>query len=465
LQRRRDLEQVRTFQRKIYQKAKQEKDFRFYVLYDKVRQAAFLRESYKRCKANNGSAGVDGLTFKDIESTGVSEFLDKITQELANKTYKPQPVKRVEIPKANGQTRPLGIPTIKDRVIQMAVKLVIEPIFEADFEENSYGFRPKRCAADAITTIKAHLQKKRCDIYDADLSGYFDTIPHKELLFLVGMRISDKNVLHLIKMWLKTPIIKNGQFRGGKKNKIGTPQGGVISPLLANIYLNVLDKAVNRENGLFQKYGVFIVRYADDFVLMGKNIPKECLARLNELLRKLKLTLNKDKSKAVQGYEDSFDFLGHTLRWSHSLKGRGYYWNVEPSNKSQNKVREKIREYLAANRHKGATDISKGLNAITCGWINYFSIRGVSYPTKAKRNLNWYLYKKLHQFYNKKKSQRKCKRYRHGAMAHLSKYHGLIQPVRYTPKMTPVNATDERLSVSRVRENRMHGLTRRLGYS
>jgi len=259
-----DKERVRDFQHKLYQKAKQEEMFRFYVLYDKVRLPHFLRESYKRCKANRGSAGVDGMTFKDVEIYGVDKFLSEIVAELESMTYKPQPVLRVHIPKTNGKTRPLGIPVIKDRVIQMAVKLVIEPIFEADFEDSSYGFRPRRSAGDAVRQIKQKLQEGKYEVFDADLSAYFDTIPHKELLQLVGKRISDKNVLHLIKMWLKAPVMDKGRFAGGKKSKLGTPQGGVISPLLANIYLHEFDKAVNREDGLFYQCGIRIIRYADD---------------------------------------------------------------------------------------------------------------------------------------------------------------------------------------------------------
>ena len=241
----RNEERIRDFQRKIYQKAKQEKEYKFYILYDKVMSKKFLREAYDRVKANKGSAGIDGKNFEDIENMGLYTFIEEIHNELKHHTYKPEPVMRVYIPKANGKLRPLGIPTIKDRVVQMSCKIVIEPIFEADFEENSYGFRPKRSAKDAITTIKTNLKEEKTEILDADLSSYFDTIPHDKLMKLVGERISDKYVLKIIKLWLKTPVSENGKMQGGKKNKIGTPQGGVISPLLANIYLNLLDKIVN----------------------------------------------------------------------------------------------------------------------------------------------------------------------------------------------------------------------------
>jgi group II intron reverse transcriptase/maturase len=426
-----DVERVQDLQRKLYRKAKQDKGFRFYVLYDKVRLPHFLREAYRRCKAKNGCPGVDGVSFKDVEAYGVDKFISEIIEELENKTYKPQAVLRVEIPKANGKTRSLGIPTVKDRVVQMTVKLVIEPIFEADFEENSYGFRPRRSAGDAVREIKKNLQEGKSDVFDADLSAYFDTIPHKELMHVVALRISDKNILHLIKMWLKAPVMEDGRPKGGKKSKVGTPQGGVISPLLANIYLHLLDKAVNRTRGIFQRNGVKMVRYADDLVLMAEKIPEECFEYMNRLFSKMKLKLNEEKSRVVCAYEESFDFLGHTFRFSDDLYGRPYkYWNVEPSKKSQKKVRSNIREYLSKNGHKAPQILVDDLNAILRGWINYFTIQGVTYPNKAKRNLRYYLGKKLQRYY-KRKSQRKCKLYNQGALRVLVNKYGLVDPTKY----------------------------------
>ncbi len=427
-----DAERVQDFQRKLYRKAKQDKTFRFFVLYDKVRLPHFLREAYKRCKANNGMGGVDGIEFANIEGYGVDKFISDIIEELEKKTYKPQAVLRVLIPKANGKSRPLGIPTIKDRVVQMAVKLVIEPIFEADFEENSYGFRPCRSSANAVKEIRNNLQSGKREVFDADLSAYFDTIPHKELMYLIALRISDKNILHLIKMWLKVPVMEDGNPKGGKKTKTGTPQGGVISPLLANIYLHLFDKAVNRVGGIFEKSGVKIVRYADDFVLMAREIPKECLEKVNRMLGKMKLKLNEEKSRMVKAYEESFDFLGHTFRYSRDLHGRsGKYLKIEPSKKSQKKVKTKIREYLKKSGHKPPQLVAKELNAITRGWINYFTIKKVTYPAKSKRNLRYYLSMKLKRYYQRK-SQRKCKLYNHGAFKVLVGKYGLIDPTQYT---------------------------------
>ena len=428
-----DAERVQDFQRKIYLKAKQDRKFRFYVLYDKVRLPHFLREAYRRCKANGGSAGVDGITFTDVEADGVDKFISEIVKELEDKTYRPQAVLRVLIPKENGKTRPLGIPTIKDRVVQMAVKLVIEPIFEADFEENSYGFRPKRSADDAVKEIKQNLQEGKCEVFDADLSAYFDTIPHKELMHLLALRISDSDILHLIKMWLKAPVMENGRPKGGKKNKVGTPQGGVISPLLSNIYLHLLDKAVSRVGGIFQRNGVKMVRYADDFVLMARKIPVECLDYMNGMFRRMKLKLNEEKSRLLCAHEESFDFLGHTFRFSDDIFGRPFkYWNVAPSMKSQKKIRSKIREYLKYNGHNAPRDVADDLNAITRGWINYFSIRGVTYPNMAKRDIRYYLCNRLTRFY-KRKSQRKCKLFHQGAFEVLVRKYGLIAPSKYAP--------------------------------
>ena len=316
--RRSDRERIRDFQRKLYRKAKQEPEFRFYVLYDKVRSLRFLREATRRVKAKGGAPGVDGVTFEQIEEEGVEAFLQHLHDELEAETYQPSAVLRVYIPKADGKQRPLGIPTIRDRVVQMACKLVIEPIFEADFEESSYGFRPKRSAQEAVAAVKRHLMEGNTEVYDADLSAYFDTIPHAKLMKVLALRISDSKVLHLIKLWLKSPISEAGRIKGGKKNKMGTPQGGVISPLLANIYLHLVDKLVQKAGSIFYLFGVKIVRYADDFVLMGRSIPPQVLEKLKEVLARMGLKLNVEKSKHLNACETSFDFLGFTVRYDRS---------------------------------------------------------------------------------------------------------------------------------------------------
>jgi len=428
-----DEERVRDFQRKLYRKAKQEATFRFYVLYDKIGHGYMLREAYRRCRENKGSPGVDGISFKKIEESGVHLLLEEIQQELKEKTYKPSAVKRVHIPKANGKMRPLGIPTIKDRVVQMACKMVIEPIFEADFEDSSYGFRPKRSAHDAVAKIKELLHEGNTEVLDADLSAYFDTIPHDKLLKLIGLRISDKNVIHLIKLWLKAPISEDGKMSGGKGNKLGTPQGGVISPLLANIYMHLIDRAVCRIGGIFQRAGIKIVRYADDFVLLGKTIPKEVIQRLKELLERMELTLNEEKTRMVDMQKDNkgFHFLGFEFRYNRDLKGRPYrYLHIGSNHKSGKKIREKIKEYLQHNGHNAPERIVKDLNAITVGWMRYYTIPKVSYPAKSKRDLRYYMVNSLTMFYQRK-SQRPCKWAKEGAFEILTKSWGLIDPAKY----------------------------------
>ncbi len=265
-------ENIRTLQRKLYRKAKQDPAFRFHALYDKVYRADILSHAYALVRANKGSAGIDGVTFAAIEEReGGTAFIAELEEALKSKTYKPDPVKRGMIPKADGSQRHLGIPTIRDRVAQMAVKLVIEPIFEAEFCESSYGFRPKKSAHDAVEDVAYSMNKGYTEVIDADLSKYFDTIPHAKLLAVVAERISDGAILHLIKTWLKAPIMKvdkDGTKRnvgGGKGNRTGTPQGGVISPLLANLYLHLLDRIWERRQ-LQKRLGARIVRYADDSV-------------------------------------------------------------------------------------------------------------------------------------------------------------------------------------------------------
>src|SRR2546421_4447842 len=263
-------ERVSQLQEKLYCKAKQEREFRFYILYDKMYIPYMLQEAYRRVKASGGSGGIDGQNFKQIEEQGLEKFLKELGEDLRKKTYRPSAVKRRWIDKANGGKRPLGIPTIRDRVAQMACKMLIEPIFEADFEECSYGFRPNRSSKDAMKAIKEHLHSGKTEVFDADLSSYFDTIPHDKLKKVLEQRITDPRILHLINLWLKAPVYEDGEYKGGKKQKTGTPQGGVISPLLANIYMHLVDKIVSDTKKLFYQTGIRIVRYADDFVLMGK---------------------------------------------------------------------------------------------------------------------------------------------------------------------------------------------------
>lgn len=427
-----DAERLQTFQGKLYQKAKQEKKYKFYVLYDKMFVPYILRESWKQVKRNAGSPGIDGMTIKDVEEYGVEKYLTELGEELRCQSYRPKAVKRVMIPKANGGERPLGIPTVKDRIAQTACKMILEPIFEADFEESSYGFRPNRSSKDAMTVIKAHLQEGRTEVLDADLSKYFDTIPHTKLMIALGERVSDPRILKLIKSWLKAPIFDDGQFKGGKKNNQGTPQGGVISPLLANVYLHLLDRIVNHPRSLFYQYGVKMVRYADDFVLMGKSIPNEVMNQLTNLIDRMGLTLNEDKTRKVKATETSFDFLGFTVRHSNSFfVNGGKFWAIIPGKKSELKLRDNVKIYLDSHGHSSAQTIANELNSKIRGWLNYFTIAKVSYPFMSKKKLRFYLYNKLHRYFNRK-SQRKCRLYRQKAFDLLVNRYGLIDPTKYT---------------------------------
>lgn len=430
--RRKDMspeERVVELQAKLYRKAKQEKCFKFYVLYDKMLIPYLLKEAWRRVRSNGGAPGIDGVTISDIEAMGEEAFLIPLKEELRTQTYRPQAVKRVMIPKANGGERPLGIPTVKDRVVQMACKLIIEPIFEADFRECSYGYRPKRSAAGAIKAIRQGLKAGKTMVLDADLSKYFDTIPHDRLMIAVKERIADPRMLKLIVSWLRVPVFENKRFTSGKTGK-GTPQGGVISPLLANIYLNLLDRIVTNPEGPFAKMGIMLVRYADDFVLMGKQLTTSAMERIRSLLDRMGLTLNEEKTHLRQAEEEPFDFLGFTTSFDKDLHGRNArYWNIRPSKKSEKKLREKIRSYLDTHGHTPAPILTQSLNAIMGGWLNYFDIEGITYPQMSKRRLRHYLNTKLYRYFNRK-SQRKSRLYGHKAFEVLVSKFGLLDPTK-----------------------------------
>lgn len=433
-------ERVRLLQLKLYLKAKQEASYKFYVLYDKIFQKFILEEAYKRCRANGGSPGKDNQTFSDIEAYGRDKFLSELSEELRKRTYKPQAVKRVWIEKEGGGERPLGIPTIKDRVAQQACKLVIEPIFEADFDDSSHGFRPGRSAKGAIREIRNNLRQGKQSVYDADLSKYFDTIPHDKLETALKERIADPRVLHLIKLWLKVPVIeKDGKYTGGKSNTKGTPQGGVISPLLANIYMNLLDRIVNRFNSYFRTRGISMIRYADDFILMGKHISQESVNKIHGYLERMGLIINADKSKLVDAKERPFDFLGFRFSYAPCIFTRhGKYWNISPKPKSIKKIRQRINHKLKEIGHYPAELVVKELNPIIRGWMNYYRIEYVSYPQMAFKELDFYLRFRLTRYYNRK-SQRKSRLFGKQAFNILANDFGLIKP--YVPSaLRPVNA-------------------------
>jgi RNA-directed DNA polymerase len=305
-------EKIRMLQRKLYRKAKEEPEYRFYVLYDKIYREDILSHAYKLAKANPGAPGVDGQTFEQIESQGLEEWRTGIRNELRHRTYKPQPVRRVMIPKPGGGERPLGIPAIGDRVVQTATKLVIEPILEADMEPNAYGYRPERSAQDAIGKVHKLICSGYTDVVDADLSKYFDTIPHRELMQSVARRIVDRDVLHLIKMWLKVPVEERGddgksRLTGGKDSTCGTPQGGVVSPMLANLYMNRFLKYW-RMTKRGEELRAEVINFADDFVILSCGHAAEALNWTRQVMTKLGLTLNEAKTSIRKARQESFTF-------------------------------------------------------------------------------------------------------------------------------------------------------------
>ena len=402
-----------SLRQKLYQKAKQEPGFRFYTLYETVCREDVLFGAWLAVRKNDGCPGVDRVSFKQIEDSpeGVLGFLRGLRSSLLARSYRPQPVKRVYIEKANGKLRPLGIPTIRDRVAQMAVVLVIEPIFEADFLECSYGFRPERSAHDALKEVRQNLQQGRCEIYDADLQSYFDTIPHDKLMKCVERRISDGSVLSLIRMWLKAVVVESSDDPKVPpkvtRSKQGTPQGGVISPLLANLYLHWFDKQFHRPDGPHRWANARMVRYADDFVIMARYIGEPIHKFVEKLLEgRFGLTINREKTKVVKLKEEgaSLSFLGYQFRYDRDLYGsERKYLNLSPSPKSIQRERDKLREMTGPKQcYKPIMELVGEINLQTRGWGQYF---GLGYPRKAFRDINRYVQERLTR-HLKRRSQR-----------------------------------------------------------
>jgi group II intron reverse transcriptase/maturase len=359
----------------LYRKAKSSPGYRFWSLYGEVQRADVLETAWRRVKANGGVAGVDGEEIADIAAEKEKEaaWLEALREELRGKTYRPAPVLRAEIAKAGGGVRKLGIPTVKDRVVQMAVYLVLMPIFEADFHPSSFGYRPGRGAHEAVEAIRQGLRSGRTEVVDADLAQYFDTIPHGKLMRLVARRVSDGTILKLIKAWLRAPIVEEeeGGGRRMKANPCGTPQGGVISPLLANIYLHPLDEEVNEQC----RQKPWMIRFADDLVILcgsGQGVGmKERLARW---LQSRGLALNEKKTQVVQSRESGFAFLGFSFRWQQSRKKTAYV-HIEPSPEAEQALRDRVRELTSSRSVWRATEeVVREINQVTRGWGNYFAL-------------------------------------------------------------------------------------------
>src|SRR5215470_14140791 len=392
-------EKIRTLQRKLYRKAKAEPAFRFYVLYDKICREDILRHAYGLARANAGAPGVDGVSFAEIEAQGLETWLAGLREDLVSKTYRPEPVRRVMIPKAGGGERPLGIPTIRDRVAQTAAKLVLEPIFEADFEDTAYGYRPRRGAVDAVKDVHRQLCRGHTDVVDADLSKYFDNIPHRDLMQCVARRIVDRHVLALIKMWLKAPVEErdgDGKRRivGGKGNTRGTPQGGVASPLLANIYMNRFLKHW-RLSGCGAAFRARVVSYADDFVILSRGRAAESLAWTKGVMTRLGLTINEAKTSLKDARQERFDFLGYSFGPHHHKANGKWYLGASPSKKSMQRLKTRVRDLLVPTNLDPWEEVRDTLNRSLRGWSNYFcyGTRGAAF-----RSIDHYVTERVRAF-------------------------------------------------------------------
>jgi RNA-directed DNA polymerase len=375
---------VRELQETLHAKAKGTPKYRFYALYDKVYRLDVLWHAYESCRRNEGSAGVDGQTFADIEAYGVGKWLGELAEELRRKTYRPQAVRRVYIPKADGKQRPLGIPTVRDRVAQMAALVVLEPIFEADLQPEQYAYRSGRSALAAVQQVQTLLKSGHTEVVDADLSGYFDSIPHAALMTAVARRVNDGPLLALIKAWLEMPVEEcdeRGRKQRTTRNKDegqGTPQGAPLSPLLANIYMRrfILGwKVLGHEARL----DAHIVNYADDFVICCRGRADQAMAIMRAMMSKLRLTVNETKTRLCRGPDEPFNFLGYTFGRLHSPKTGDSYLGVRPSDKTLLALYQKLREQTARRwLWRGADDVVGQLNSLLRGWANYFCLGTLS---------------------------------------------------------------------------------------
>ena len=423
-------ESIRTLQRKLYQKAKQEPGYRFYALYDKVYRTDILAYAYRLVKTAGGCAGADGRTFEDIEGgEGIAEFLAELGEALRTKTYRADLILRVRIPKDNGE-RPLGIPTIRDRVAQRAAKIVLEPIFEADFCDCSYGFRPKRSAHQAIDAIAVGMHQGYTQVIDADVSKYFDSIPHAKLLATVAERVADGAMLHLLKLWLKAPVVSddNGKRRnlgGGKGNRKGTPQGGVISPLLSNLYLHLLDRNWEGQK-MAERHQARLVRYADDFVVLCRKQTEEPMRMIRRLMGKMGLNLNEEKTRVVDVWRERIRFLGFEIGIQSSGRTGKPYPLVIPSKKTCKAIKTRLTELTTRGRVLVAPeDLIRQINPLLRGWVGYFHYRNCS---KAMSEVKAHAEQRLRIWLRNRHKVRSWKKgYQRFPSAHLYAVHGLYK--------------------------------------
>lgn len=395
------IEKVRKLQRKLYLAAKSNSKRRFHALYDQVYRKEILAEAWRRVKANGGAGGIDKISITDVENYGVEKFLGELQQELKEGRYHPKAVRRTYIPKGKWEQRPLGIPIIKDRVVQMAVKIVIEPIFEADFKDNSYGFRPKRSAHQALDRIRKDTARKGWWVVDADIKGYFNTINHEKLMLMVKQRISDRRIQKMIWKWLKAGVMEKGEFH---ESDIGSPQGGVISPLLSNIYLHYLDCKWE----LHYKHLGKLIRYADDFVVIcrTKKEAEHALKAVKAIMGRLELELHPDKTRLVSMWDgkEGFDFLGfqHRRKTTETSGGQTFQeTHQHPSRKAMQKMRDNIKEVFAS-RSTLLLDVQKMieiLNPKIIGMRNYYGLKNAG---KELNQMDWYITKKFTLWYNYK---------------------------------------------------------------